>query len=86
MTRGLILPTRCEISSSPHQPSSSWTEKPSFSKSRGSSLASSRGLRCRRVVAARRDFSISRAAAEVTMDGALNRSTIAAATAGNEKP
>jgi hypothetical protein len=38
------------------------------------------------VVAARRDFSISRAAAEVTMDGALNRSTIAAATAGNEKP
>jgi hypothetical protein len=65
---------------------SPWTEKPLFSKSRGSSLASTRGLRWQRVVAARRDFSISCAAAAVTMDGGSNRSTAAVATARNEKP
>jgi hypothetical protein len=69
----------------PHQTSSPWTEKPSFSKSRGSSLASARGLRWRWVVAACGDFSISRAAAEVIMDGGSNRSTAAAATVGIEK-
>jgi hypothetical protein len=47
---------------------------------------SARGRRWRQVVAVREDFSISRAAAEVTMDGGSNRSTVAAATAGNEKP
>jgi hypothetical protein len=47
---------------------------------------SARGLCWRQVVAVRGDFSISCAAAEVTMDGGSNRSTVAVATARNEKP
>jgi hypothetical protein len=48
--------TRCGTSSIPHQSSSPWTEMPSSSKSRESSLASARGLRWWQVVAARTDL------------------------------
>jgi hypothetical protein len=55
MTLEQIPPTCCGISSFLHQSSSPWTETPSPSNSRGSSLASARGLRQWRVVAAHVD-------------------------------
>jgi hypothetical protein len=56
MTLEQISLPHCGISSSRHQPLSPWTETASSSKSKGSSLASARGLRWWRVVAARVDF------------------------------
>jgi hypothetical protein len=56
MTLEQIPPTCCGISSFLHQSSSPWTETPSSSKSRESSLTSAQGLRWWPVVAARVDF------------------------------
>jgi hypothetical protein len=81
-----ITLTRCGTSSFPHQPWSPWTEMPSSSKSRESSLASTRGLRWWQVVAARVDFPLSRAAAEATGEGNSNGSIRAASIEENDKP
>jgi hypothetical protein len=83
-----IPPTRCGISSFPHQSSSPWTEMPSSSKCRESSLAFAQGLRWWQAVAAHLDlFSLSHGGRNSRgSEGDFLRSIRAVATEENEKP
>jgi hypothetical protein len=88
MTLGRIPPLHCGTSSSPHLPSSPWTEMPSSSKCRGFSLAFARGLRWWKMAVAHLDL-FSRATAVVADAGQENlrsRSIPIDANEENDKP